>query len=52
MRSRALVALVGLVLASGCQTPDNELQAAALTGGNPARRFGRATDAGARTLPP
>lgn len=37
MKTRALVALCALALAAGCQTPDNDLEAAALTGGNPSR---------------
>ena len=34
---RATLALVALALVAGCQTPDNDLEAAALTGGNPSR---------------
>ena len=37
MNARLVVTLFALAFAAGCQTPDNGLQAAALTGGNPAR---------------
>ena len=37
MRPRTILALIAVALVAGCQTRDNDLQAAALTGGNPSR---------------